>query len=85
LGGMKLRRDVIDRIELFAGMDVYMSKYAKAESGGDFDDLGRSERLKGIEKEYEKAVEDGSINDEDTADIQKVESFEKQWFYFLIE
>ena len=80
LDDLKLPQELIDRMELFAVMDIYAAKdKAEAAANGDFQDLGRSARL--------KAIEEGFRTDGLTAEVagDSVEAFEKEWFSFLVE
>ena len=76
-------------MELFAVMDIYASKdktgaAAEGEKEEDFQDLGRSARLKAIEEGYQRR-EDGSAEAESVGGGGKLEAFENEWFSFLVE
>ena len=78
---LKLPQELIDRMELFAAMDIYAARdKAEAAASGDFQDLGGSARL--------KAIEEGFRTDGLTAEVaacDSAEAFEKEWFSFLVE
>ena len=71
-------------------MDIYASKdkTGVAAEGGDdkedFQDLGRSARLKAIEEGYLRR-DDGSAEAESVGGRGKLEAFENEWFSFLVE
>ena len=83
LNALKLPQELIDRMELFAVMDIYAARdktAAAAEEKEEFQDLGRSARLKAIEEGYQR--KDGLA-----VEIAggKLEAFEIEWFSFLVE
>ena len=80
LDALKLPQELIDRMELFAVMDIYAAKDKAAAAEENFQDLGRSARLKAIEEGYQS--KGGSA-----AEIVggKLEAFENEWFSFLVE
>ena len=82
LDALKLPQELIDRMELFAVMDIYAAKdkAAAAEEKEDFQDLGRSARLKAIEEGYQS--KGGSATEVVGG---KLEAFENEWFSFLVE
>ena len=84
LNALKLPQELIDRMELFAVMDIYAAK-DKTAAGGDekeeFQDLGRSARLKAIEEGYQR--KDGCAAVEVVGG--KLDAFENEWFSFLVE
>ena len=91
LNALKLPQDVIDRMELFAVMDIYASKDRTGATAGaegdekeDFQDLGRSARLKAIEEGY-LCRDDGSAEKGSVGGGGMLEVFENEWFSFLVE
>ena len=78
-------------MELFAVIDIYASKDRTGATAGaegdekeDFQDLGRSARLKAIEEGYQRR-DDGSAEAESDGGGGKLEAFENEWFSFLVE
>ena len=71
-------------MELFAVMDIYAAKdkTAAAAEGEEFQDLGRSARLRAIEEGFQRE-NDGSAEDEWVGG--KLEAFESEWFSFLVQ
>ena len=89
LNALKLPQELIDRMELFAVMDIYASKdktgaAAEGEKEEDFQDLGRSARLKAIEEGYLHR-DDGSAEEGSVGGGGMLEVFENEWFSFLVE
>ena len=90
MNALKLPQELIDRMEFFAVMDIYATKdkTGVAAEGGDekedFQDLGRSARLRAIEEGYQRK-DDCSAEAESVGGGGKLESFENEWFSFLVE
>ena len=89
LNALKLPQELIDRMELFAVMDIYASKdktgaAAEGDKEEDFQDLGRSARLKAIEEGYLHR-DDGSAEEGSVGGGGMLEVFENDWFSFLVE
>ena len=89
-----LKPEEVDRIELFASLDVFnrgggggASGDEKADKGKeDFEDLGRSVRQKAIEESYREKGEEGLDEEMDAARaLRNVDNFEKHWFMFIVE
>ena len=85
----------VDRIQLFASMDIFKrhqdatGSIASSSSGEnstrkeDFEDLGRSARLKEIEKGFQDVPEDQQC--EKGNGDSEIKEFEMDWFSFLEE
>ena len=80
-----------DRMELFASMDIFnRHSQGKKEDpdDGEFEDLGKSVRLKSIESEFQDAlVEARSRHSEESRSCERtfLAVKEKEWFSFLDE
>ena len=82
LRAMKMNEDEYERIEMFAAMDVFNRNNAKNEENSDFEDLGKSDRMKKIEDGF-KGVKIDLNRKIDY--IQIVADFERKWFNFLVQ
>lgn len=89
--GLKLEQQ--DRVRLFASMDLFnrhkegsLSSEASSEAQEEFEDLGKSVRLKEVEKGFEEArpgdENEGFNLDRARADLA---AFEREWLLFLEE
>lgn len=84
-----LHPEEADRLQFFASIDIANprldSKTGDDQSAttdeGDFQDLGRSERMKALEKEFENVPD----SDPQWNPSQLIEAFELEWFKFLVE
>ena len=84
MDALKLKLELTDRIQLFATMDVY-NRQQQQQKEEEFEDLGRSVRMKALESSYEGAEEkEGGAQECDLA-VKAVSEFENEWFGFLEE
>ncbi|TRY64236.1 hypothetical protein TCAL_03550 [Tigriopus californicus] len=86
-----LHPEEADRLHFFASLDIAHSRSdaksgdaqssASDSDGKDFQDLGRSERIKALEKEFENVPDSRA----EWNPSMVIEGFELEWFKFMVE
>jgi len=93
VASLRLPLDTVDRAQLFASLDLggqqgradVKGDREDVEQEGDFEDLGRSSRLRAQEAADMKAADESVAGHDHAEIVRRLADFEREWLTFLVE